>query len=102
MSKNPFFNAAGAAVYVVGIVLLINYLSNNFIDQPDSETLLAPMAMLMLFVLSAAVMGYLFVITPLRLYLDGAKEEAVSFFLKTVGIFAVITLLAFILLISTV
>jgi hypothetical protein len=33
-------------------------------------------------------MGYLFVLGPLTLYLDGKKKEAVSDFLKTVGTFA--------------
>jgi len=48
---------------------------------------------LSLFVLSAAVMGFLFVYQPLQLYLDCHKKEGVDFFFKTVGSFAIITVL---------
>jgi len=47
--------------------------------------------MLSLLVLSVTVMGYLFILVPVQLYIDGAKKEAVSFFLRTVGWFAAIT-----------
>jgi len=46
------------------------------------------MTMLSLFVLSAAIMGYLFLSEPLQLFLENKKQEAVTFFAKTVGIFA--------------
>lgn len=52
--------------------------------------------MLSLFVLSVTVMGLLFLGKPLTLYLDGQKKEAVRFFFSTVGIFAGLTLLAFV------
>lgn len=44
--------------------------------------------MLSLFVLSAAVMGYLFLSEPLYLLLENRKREAIVFFAKVVGIFA--------------
>ena len=50
------------------------------------------MALLSLFVLSAAVMGYIFFYQPTQLYLAGKHKEAVNMFLKTVGFFATITL----------
>jgi hypothetical protein len=43
------------------------------------------------FVLSAAMMAYLFFYQPVLMILDGRREEAVKFFFKTVGIFAVAT-----------
>ena len=54
------------------------------------ETLFIPMAMLSLFVLSAAVMGFLFIYHPATLFLEGKKNEALSHFSKTVGTFALI------------
>ena len=39
-------------------------------------------------VLSAAVMGFLFVYKPFQLYFDDRKQEAVLFFVKTVGVFS--------------
>lgn len=62
--------------------------------NPDNGVLVG-IAMLSLFVLSAAVMGYFFFFQPLQLYLDGEKKQAVNLFIKTVGIFACITALVF-------
>ena len=89
MTKSPYLNALLAGLYIVGIVFLISTLAEP--NTPDNETLLVPMMMLSLFVLSAAVMGFLFVAEPLTLYLDGKREEAVKFFLTTVASFALIT-----------
>jgi len=47
-----------------------------------------------LFVLSAAVMGYLFISEPIMLCIDGEKKHAVKAFLSTVGIFAFFVILA--------
>ena len=92
MKTKPFYNATLAAGYIVGLV----YFVFTFIAQPntpDSQQpfLLIPIAILSLFVLSAAVMGYLFLYEPLMLYFDNKRQEAVRFFLTTVGIFALIT-----------
>ena len=93
MTKSPYLNALFAGLYSIGIVFLISALAKP--NTPDNETLLVPMMMLSLFVLSAAVMGFLFVGEPLMLYLDGKREEAVKFFLTTVATFAVITVCIF-------
>ena len=93
MTKSPYLNALLAELYIIGIVFLINTLAKP--NTPDNETLLVPMMMLSLFVLSAAVMGFLFVAEPLTLFLDGKREEAVKFFLTTVVTFAVITVCIF-------
>ena len=84
--KKPFYFAGAAAAYIVLIVSGINLVGNTMRDQ--EETIFIPMAMLGLFVLSAAIMGFLFLSEPLKLFLEDHKQEAVSFFLKTVGVFA--------------
>jgi membrane protease YdiL (CAAX protease family) len=84
--KKPFVHALLAALYIVGIVLTINFVGSALKSQ--NETLIIPMTMLSLFVLSVAVMGYLFLSEPLRLFLENRKPEAVTFFAKTVAIFA--------------
>lgn len=91
MSKNPFINALAAAVYIVIVASAIFFGPRlaGLVDERD--TVLAPIAMISLFTLSAAVMGYLFLYEPLRLYFDGEKTKAVSLFLQTVGVFALIT-----------
>src|SRR3989344_3577253 len=88
MSKNPFFNAVLAAGDIGVLVVVISNIA-----QPGrvEESMLVPIVMLSLFVLSAAVMGYLFLSEPLMLYFDGKKQEAVTFFFTTVAVFALIT-----------
>lgn len=82
--KKPFLYALLAVVYIANIVLGIQM--TTFFQQ--KETIIIPMIMLGLFVLSAAVMGFLFLSEPLKLFLDGRKQEATTFFLKVVGFFA--------------
>jgi len=91
--KKPIIHAASAMAYIVGLFLLLFF----GISEPDSpDPALMPVIMLSLFVLSAAIMGYLFLGEPLMLYLDGKKKEAVRFFYQTVLSFAVFTMLAII------
>ncbi len=85
-TPTPLRNAVFAALYIAGIVSVINGFGTLFGDKPDN--IMAPIVMLSLLVLSAALMGYLFVYEPLHLYLDGKKQEALTFFWKTIGIFA--------------
>lgn len=92
MTKNPLYNALAASAYIVILVSLMNFASKFQIDE-NIASVIMPIIMLSLFTLSAAVMGYLFCYQPLRLFLEGEKENAVKLFLKTVGIFAAITLI---------
>ena len=89
MTKNPFLNALCASFYII-IVASVMYYGPKLTGHVDS--FLVPVAILSLLVLSAAMMGYLFCYTPLTLYLDGHKKEALDLFLKTLGIFAGVTL----------
>ncbi len=56
------------------------------------------MGMLSLLVLSVSVMAFLFFYQPVIMLLEGKRQEAVTFFFKTVATFAIAT--ALILLIS--
>jgi len=89
VTKNPVLNAVSAVTYIAVISSFLHYAPQIFGKEED--TLLVPMVMLSLFVLSAAVMGYLFCYQPAQLYLDGHKQEATKLFLGTLGSFAVIT-----------
>ncbi len=83
--KKPFLNALGAAGYIAFLGLGFQLTSQI---TYFSGTILVPMTMLSLFVLSAAVMGFLFLSEPLQLLVEGKKKEAVACFGKTVGFFA--------------
>ena len=98
MTKSPFINAASAVAYIAIVVLVIQSMSQ--FDEPEGGALV-PMAMLALFVLSTAVMGYIFCLQPLQMYLDGMRKEAVDLFVKTVGFFACFTLVFFVILFLT-
>jgi hypothetical protein len=95
MSKNPVINGFSASAYIVLIASMM-YWGTKMVKGPD--TIIAPIAIISLFTLSAAVMGYLFCFQPLQLYFDGKKKQAVNLFLQTVAVFACITALALALL----
>ena len=92
MSTNPIYNAILAIAYIALLVSGVFY-GSEYLDGVIQETIFLPMGFLATFVLSAALMGYLFLYQPLLMLLDGRKEEAVKLFLKTVGAFAVATAL---------
>ncbi|MFA5025319.1 MAG: hypothetical protein WC503_02340 [Candidatus Shapirobacteria bacterium] len=67
-------------------------------NKPD--TFFTPIVFLSLLTLSVAVMAFLFFYQPLMLFIEGKKKDAVSLFVKTVGIFAAITAISLVLLFS--
>ena len=92
MTQNPILNALSATLYIA----LVASLMFNMEKIPDGvDSILMPIAMLSLFVLSAAVMAYVFCFKPIQLLIEGKKTEAVNLFLKTLGVFAIITILVF-------
>ena len=94
MTKNPFVNALAAALYI-GLVGTVMYYGLNRTNQPS---VVIPIAIISLFTLSAAVMAYLFIYSPLHLYLDGEKKQAINLFLQTAAVFGGITVLILVLL----
>ena len=89
MTKNPFINAFGAAAYIFLVVTVMTFVTQPLRNKPD--TFFAPIMLLFVLTLSVAVMAYLFFYQPLLLFIDGKKKDAVQLFVKTVGVFAVIT-----------
>jgi hypothetical protein len=84
--KKPFLRALGAAVYIVLVVFLVQGVGSLL--KQGHDTIIIPMTFLSLFVLSAAVMGYLFLSEPVILLIENRKHEAIIFFGKVVGFFA--------------
>ncbi len=95
MSKNPVINGFAASAYIFIVASVMNFGTRMMSHQ---NSFMAPVAVLSLFTLSAAVMGYVFCYQPAQLYFDGKKKEAVRLFLQTVVVFACITILMLILL----
>lgn len=96
MTKNPIVNALSAAAYIILGVTIMTFVTQPLKDKPD--TFFAPIVFLSLLTLSVAVMAFLFFYQPLLLFIEGKKKEAVNLFVKTVGIFAIITALFLLLL----
>jgi hypothetical protein len=91
MKINPILNALGAGIYILIVAGIIYALQSP--NTPD--TILAPIFLLSLLTLSAAVMAFLFFYQPFKLYFDNHRKEALVYFTKTVGYFAVLVLISF-------
>jgi len=98
MSKNPIINALSASAYIILVVSVMNFVNQPLRNKPD--TFGAPIIVLSVLTFSVAVMAFLFVYQPLLLFIEGKKKEAVNLFIKTVGVFGVITAVALSLLYS--
>lgn len=97
MTKNPFLNALAAITYIVLVASFMFYGVNH---KRGDDTVLAPIAFMSLFTLSAGMMAYFFLNQPLQLYLDGKKKEGVKLFLHTLIIFGAVTITVITLLFS--
>lgn len=96
MKWNPFINGLAAFAYIGLVALCMQSIQS--LRHDTSDTLVDGVGFISLFVLSAAVMTFLFFYQPVLLLTENKKTEAVSYFLKTLGIFGAITavLLAFV------
>lgn len=79
------------------LVVLFIFSLQAFQQEPD--TIIIPMAMLMLFVCSAAITGFLVFGKPMMRYIDGKKKEAISLLTYTLGMLFIITIIFFLFLI---
>ena len=98
MTRNPFLNALAAFLYIALVASLMFY--GQRIVAPVEDWVIMPIAMISLFTLSAAMMGYIFLSKPFELYSDNKKSEAMNLFVKTLLTFAFITVIIFIILLS--
>jgi len=96
MTKNPIINALSASAYIIIGVAVMTFVTQPLKNKPD--IFFAPIVFLSMLTLSVAVMAFLFFYQPLLLLIEGKKKEAVTLFMKTVGVFAVITAVALALL----
>lgn len=97
MVKAALINALGTVLYIVAVGCFMYYGSQ--VKLGNSNTILVPITMLLLFVFSAALTGFLIFGRPAQLYVDGKKKEALSLLTYTLIFFSVATLVAVALLI---
>lgn len=98
MTKNPLINALSASAYIALVVGVMTYVTQTQGSKPD--TIAAPMLFLSLLTFSAATMASIFFYQPVLLLIEGKRKQAVNLFVRTVGVFGVITVLVFALLFS--
>lgn len=96
--RQAFIDAIGTTLYIIIIVSFMFYLQAS--APKASNIVLIPIAMLLLFVFSAALTGFLVFGKPVMLYLDGKKKEAISLIGYTLIFLFVITVIIFILLMA--
>lgn len=89
--KWSFVHALGILVYIVIVATIMNNGDRLFGHEDNFVT---PIAFLLLFTLSAIVVGLLGLAKPIMLYLDGKKKEAVTMISLTAGWLFVFTIAA--------
>ncbi len=92
-------HALGVLVYVAAVAWIMTN-GDRLFSGPMAESIFGPISFLLLFVLSAAVVGLLVFAKPAMMYFDGQKKEAVKLVLYTVIWLAVITVLAMVMMFS--
>jgi hypothetical protein len=92
--KHAILNALGTVLYIAAIVSLVFY-APKIVGSNGPDTVLIPIGMLCLLVLSAALTGFLVFGRPVLWYLDGKKKEALSLLAWTLGVLLAITIIVF-------
>lgn len=93
---NTFRNTLGAALYIFAVSQVMR---NGDVIFGSEENIFMPFAFLLLFCLSAAIVGGLVLGYPVYLFFDGKKKESVTAVIYSVGWLGVYTVLALLLLI---
>jgi hypothetical protein len=88
--KIAILNTLATTFYIVLIGLFFYF--GTIVKFGQDKTFLVPVAMLLLFVLSAAITSFLVFGKPAQMYVDGLKKEALTLLTYTLMSFAVITL----------
>lgn len=95
--KRAFVDAIGTTIY---IILIVSFIFSLQTFASEKDIIIIPIAMLLLFVCSAAITGFLVFGKPIMLYIDGKKREAILLLSCTIGILFLIMIMFFILLIA--
>lgn len=94
ITKHALINATLTTLYIALVAKLMFYLQHNPGPGHPDNTVFIPIAMLLLFVFSAALTGSLVLGRPVMWYVDGKKKEAVKLLGLTLVFLCVITLAA--------
>jgi len=90
--KTAILNSLAVAIYIFLVAVLMTN-GNQLFGQVTG--ILGGVSMLLLFTLSALVVGSLVLGKPIMLYLDGSKKEAVKLLMYIISFLALITIIFF-------
>jgi len=96
--KIALTNASLTALYVALVGSFMYYAGS--VKLGASNTFLVPITLLLLFVTSAAITGFLIFGKSAQMYVDGKKKDALSLLTQTLGFLSIITVGAIVLLIT--
>jgi hypothetical protein len=85
-------HALGVAVYVALVAIIPTIASRIFVAK---DSFWIPVAMLLLFVVSAAITGLLVLGRPIFLIYDGQKKDGLKMLFYTIGFLLLITIIVF-------
>lgn len=88
--QRSFVHAAGVFFYTVLVAAVLTNAQRIFGPMP---TIWGGVAFLMLFVVSASIVGSLVLVKPAMLYLGNAKKQGVLMLVYTVGWLCAVTIL---------
>ena len=91
-------HSLGVVVYIILVAALMNNGSRLFGEE---DTILTVIAILLLFTISAAIVGTLVFGKPVMWYLNGQKKEAVQLTFSTIGFLVIEAIVIFIILFIT-
>ena len=94
--RQAFFLALGEGIYISLVALLLFTVGKLFGSKPD-PVIIAPIAFLLLFVISASISGALILGKPLMLYMDGKKKDALWLFGATIAWLVLFLIVAFVI-----
>ncbi len=92
--RRAALHAGATAIYVTLVAVFMSYVEKFFGGKPD--TFAAPLAMLLLFVTSAAITGSLVLGKPTMLFFEKKPAEAVQMFAYTIAFLALFTFIIFV------
>jgi len=95
--KTAIARALATALYVIAVGAFMYY--GSMVKLGRENIILVPITLLLLFVFSAALTGFLIFGKPAQMYVDGKKKEALSLLTYTLIVFSIITFLALVLLV---
>jgi len=96
IQKTALFDALATTLYIIIVSGFMFFGSTLKLGRVN--TILTPIAFLLLFVFSTALTGYLIFGKPAQMYIDGKKKEALSLLSFTMMFFSIITFISILLL----